>query len=316
MDGYLIALCASRALSEVFTMTVFRAGYQNTCLIGTLAATIAVSHALRLDADRMLNAIALAAPHMIGLRIHTGTDFKAGQTGMASATAVRCSLLAEQGFGANPAAVDEVARLVGADPDLIRDNDPQPLPLATKVYPCVGSVHTAVEAAAILSERSNERRLRELIVHADRKAFAGSSFDRPRDGNQARFSMTYTVATSWLEHGVTLADFSDQEVICSQRQEMIERVKLVPDDDYLQVPGQAISPAKVIAVYEDGSSDEQAISEALGFPGRRLDSDGYRRKFMDCTATALTPDTASDIFDAIGEYGLFAVLARPSLTTH
>jgi 2-methylcitrate dehydratase PrpD len=307
--GYLTALRAAMALTDVFSTQIFRAGFQNTCLIGTVTAAIGVARALRLHPSQILQAIALSAPHMMGLRAHTGTDFKAGQTGMAAATAVRCALWAEQGFTANPAALDEVARLVGADPAPLTQDNPQPLPMATKTYPCVGSTHAPIEAAILLAGRAGGRHLDKLVVHADRKAFAGAGFDQPHNGNQARFSMKYAVATAWLTQGVGIADFTDEMVLIGQRQQFLGRVELVHDDDFLQVTGQAVTPCQVVAVYADGSTDQESIPLALGFPGRRLDEAGYRRKFLACVSNIWPPDQAAATFDAIGERGLFATLA-------
>jgi 2-methylcitrate dehydratase PrpD len=69
--------------------------------VGPLGAAVAAGHILRLDADRLANAIGIAASRAGSILANAGSMTKSTHCGHASALGLESALLAERGFTAN-----------------------------------------------------------------------------------------------------------------------------------------------------------------------------------------------------------------------
>jgi 2-methylcitrate dehydratase PrpD len=117
--------------------------------------------------------------------------------------------------------------------------------------------------------------------------------DRPRNGQEARFSMQYCVAVAWLDGWPHLASFRDDRVTAEDARALVERVTL-------RAGSRAVE--RVVVHYADGTSDVETVREARGAPAHPLSVDDLAEKVARCVGDR--PAVLSDgILRQAGRFG-------------
>ena len=157
LGGLILGLMVIEGMSVVNFQRLYDQGLQPTHLLGGLGSVVALAYALELDPMAAENGLALMATQLLGLRGHTGTNYKGAQGGVVAASAVRSVLLAHAGLAGGTEAVDVILELAGVsreELDRISQSRPrQPVMVALKAFPTCGAAHTAVEATLLLRQR-------------------------------------------------------------------------------------------------------------------------------------------------------------------
>jgi 2-methylcitrate dehydratase PrpD len=254
-------------------------------------------------------AFSLVASQLIGLRAHTGSRYKAMQSGVAAAGAVRAVLLAIRGMEGGIRALDDVLSRLGADTntEVLGNDDLAPAFLGAKFIPTCGGVHTAVEATlAVRSQLDDgQRASATLAVRVPPRINRHMHFRVPANPDEARFSVAYCVAGAWVLGHVTPPMFTETAITDPRIVDVIPTLRLI--DDSTMAPNGDEAVAEATGSFGTVS---HRVDHRFGYP-RRVPADAdMRRKFVDCLSTALGAREADALYErARGERTLQALQA-------
>ena len=297
---------ATAALARGSHPELYRRGWHPTAVCGVVGAAVGSAAILGLDDERTRAAVTLSLLQAAGLRSAFGSGGKPLQVGMAAASGARAALLAREGASA-PAEVRagfEVA--YGAtwavpDPErpAIHEN-------WIKAYPCCLQTHSAIEAADMArlrySQKSGAKEELRVFVHA--VSLQAAPYGVPADSLQAKFSIPYTTAFSFLHGPPTVGDFRslDPEAL-----ELSGHIEVLPDLDV----------GESGATFDMQKWDPITASAALGSPARPMDEQALHAKVRALAGVslegALHPGTpASEVLGLLGHSGQARSQAAPN----
>jgi 2-methylcitrate dehydratase PrpD len=273
---------ATAALARASHPALYDAGRHPTAVCGTVGAAVAAGAVLGFGEEARDAAAALALVGSGGLLAAFGSDAKALQVGMATATGVHAALLAAG--GARPHRPERYAPALGVT--WARPGGEQAIDSNwIKAYPCCLQTHTAIEAA--LGVRPLDGPV-ELAVHP--LARAAATVDVPEDGLQAKFSLPYLVAFA-LERGAPgVDDFAGVAEVD------LARVTVAVD------PGLGEQEAVLSA----GGEEVARVTAALGSPERPMSAEQLAAKVHDLAGDRLdgvlddAERPASEVLEAAG----------------
>jgi 2-methylcitrate dehydratase PrpD len=282
MSAYAEGFEAMAALAGPSHPALYDAGRHPTAVCGAVGAAVAAGAVLGFGEEARAAASGLALLGAGGLLAAFGSDGKALQVGMATASGVQAALLAAGGARVHEDALERYAPGIGASWEEPR-GEPAVRTNWIKAYPCCLQTHTAIEAA--IAARSGDG---EAATSAARPSFDGpltlavhplaraaAPIDDPDDGLQAKFSLPYLVAFA-LERGAPgVDDFesADPEIrAAGARFEITSDASLGEQEAVLSAGGEEV--ARVTAALgspERPMSAEQLAAKVRSLAGDRLD---------------------------------------------
>ena len=306
VTAYLIGHETEVALARALNMAHYLQGFHATGTLGTFGAAATAARLLGLDVDATRNALGVAASASAGLRANVGTMTKPLHAGMAAMHGVLAATLAGQGWQAAPDALEQphlgyaASHMHGEQPryaDALESLGRSwaidtPIGQQVKPFPACGATHLSIEAATILRDRLGERvrGISEVSVGVPPLLIEILVYDEPTDGNQARFSLTYTVAAALLRGWLGPADFTPERVLDPAVRSLMRRVRYQTD------PAVADSTefAAIVRVrLDDGTELSERVDLALGKNGRPMSEAQLLDKFVACAGNGV-PDRATD----------------------
>jgi 2-methylcitrate dehydratase PrpD len=281
LEAYAAGFEAAGALARASHPRLYDGGWHPTAVCGAVGAATGAARLLDLDREQTESAQALALHRAGGMRAAFGTDAKAIGVGMAAAAGVHAARLAAAGAQVGLAALAEGGtgfeqvfggRWAVPDPEApaIRENWLKP-------YPCCLGTHSTIEA--ITDVRAQELEPPSpliVVVHPLERQAAWR--DEVQDGLQAKFSLPYLAAFTWLRGAPTNASFIELDVEASA---FAGRAVEVRTDSEL---GEWASQI------EAGGEQLARVEHALGSPQRPLDA---------ARAAAKIHDLAGDRLDGV-----------------
>ncbi|PMS29856.1 MmgE/PrpD family protein [Trinickia symbiotica] len=281
-------------------------GWHTMSTLGTLGAAAAAANLRGLDAVQTQHAVGIACSFAGGLLGNTGTMTKALHCGRAAHGGYLAAALAEQGFTAGADILEAEAGFIDALTD--RSVDRIDLPglggdwellrpgLAVKLYPCCSCTHLAIDGAIEIKGRhtfdpsSIERitcSVREECTHYLR-------FPNPRNGIEAKFSMTYTVAVALTRGKVTLEDFETTALDREDVAVLVPKVRMVACFDENEV-------GSIEVVLKDGQRFATRRAAPHGSPDDPPEWDDIIGKLRQSVArgTSCVPQQLEEFFVAI-----------------
>jgi 2-methylcitrate dehydratase PrpD len=281
--AYVIGIEISGKLGTVFGPHLGRAGFHPTPVLCTLGAAAAAGRVLGIDGDQMQIMLGLAATEASGLVRNFGTDTKPFHAGHAAQCGLQATLLAREGFTANPEALSDYLQLhkgpddaaalhvlttLGKDYDLITPG------LSIKKYPCCRFAHLPLDATFMLLERERFTAgdVATLTIRIQPGADDALIYKEPRTGLEGKFSMEYVLAASVLDRRLTLASFTDEMVMRPEVRALMKKVRT----EYKPEPG-----AEIIA--RGGGTEHRATATIVrGDPANPLTWDELLQKCYQC----------------------------------
>ncbi len=282
------------------------AGWHPTTLFGFIASAAMASKVMRLDEEKMINAIGLAYHQCggAGTGVGDGALAKRMGPGFAAKAGVTAALMAERGITGERSSLEGREGMGGLYNVYIRgDYNPEILTdglgkqylgvdIGDKPYPCCGFSHPFIDAA--LSLRKNHKinldDIKEIVALGGRSGYGLCQpleiKQAPRTIVDAQFSLPYTVATALVRGKVTLEDFTDENI---KRENILEVARKVTGklDDSLTRHG--VSPGGVTIVMNDGTEYSEFVEDFLGSVGNPMTFDNCAEKFRECALFALNP---------------------------
>lgn len=289
-------------------------GWHPTGILGPVAAAAAVARLLRLDEATARRALSIAASDASGLMANLGTMVKPWHCARCAGTGITAVRLAQAGMTANETALEHPQGLLNATSPKGRADLETPLSdlgerwqivaqgLNVKKYPTVGASQRCIDAAVELRGRHAPDPAAIVRVEASvsRKFTEVMPYHRPADTLQAKFSLEFAVACA-LAHGrVGLAELSDGVLRSAQVAGLMEKVEIVPSEDYDPAYLHAARLDWVKVHMADGRLfASEPVHRASGHATRPLSSDQLWAKFSDCLAHAGFAAGARALFDRL-----------------
>jgi 2-methylcitrate dehydratase PrpD len=234
--AYLAAAGAMSRLGIALGWQHYASGWHTTCTAGAPAAAVGAAIAMGLDLAGIRRALALAVPGAGGVQHAFGTQAKALQVGFAVDAGLRAARLAAAGASADPSAFDQWLELLGGDASRVSWNGPSiPGGLAVKLYPCCYALQRPITGARQLTGCADVSQISKVIARTSQATIRPLIHSRPRTGLEAKFSLEYGLAASFLDDYPGLGSFSDAAVNRQAAKSLSERVEVIasPDGDSL-----------------------------------------------------------------------------------
>ncbi|KRR02766.1 hypothetical protein CQ12_06725 [Bradyrhizobium jicamae] len=208
-------------------------GWHITSTCGIFGAAVACAKLLGLSADKIANAIGIAASQSAGNVENLPTAAKNVSVGNAARNGLFAALLAQQGYEAAPRAIEGPlgwARAMGDDPDLERllGGLGQTWEISKntyKPYPAGIVFHAVIDAC--LGLRGRIGRIDEIeLVTVQGSALLLARGDRPvRNERDARVSIHHCVACALLIGAAGVSEFARETVLAPNIAKFREKVR-------------------------------------------------------------------------------------------
>ena len=309
VTAYVAGLEIGAGLGRRMNPAHYAAGWHATATFGTLAATMAGTNLLRLDARRAANALGVAASSAAGVRKNFGSMAKPLHAGLAAINGVLAVQLAQSGFETDAEALDGSNGFI----DNFRGDAAMPVfewsgPLeiaasgvGIKRYPCCGCTHSALDAVLALRAEHRIDPAQVASVHCTMNSLVPDILvhHRPTTPAQAKFSMEYCLAVALLDGACGLDQFGPARVSASDVQDLLRQVSTSVDPALVYRNG--VYPGTISVTMKDGRVFETSREEALGHPDFPLAIGDLRQKFMECAGRALAQRRAEAAFALLAD---------------
>lgn len=281
-------------------------GYHPTCAIGTFGSTVAAARLLELDAEQFNTAIGVAASLYSGSTSNFGTMTKPYHAGLANENGIKAATLAERGFDANTAVLNETS---GPWPKVFDQYDLGPLTddlgeywytgagIDIKRYPSCGCTHCGIPAALSIREQLGpEEVIDEIAVYSVKGAYESLQYHDPDTPLEGKFSMPYCVTTALLDGELTLDHFTQSAI---NREDVGRLIDVTTFEVREELSGSGYVdggfPATVVVKTQSGRKLEETVRPDSSTTISWSDLD---RKFKVCASHIISePDAAAVLED-------------------
>ena len=280
-------------------------GFHSTGMAGTLACAAAGARLYGLNAQGIEDAIALATTMTGGLLSYGDSRpaIKPLNPGKAAENGIFAAMLANEGVqgptealeGQNGwfhAVTDEVHKeyLKGSDHLLLHD-------CYFKLYPSCRHTHCGIDAAVALHGRVKADEIEEVRVHIYPNAIKLAGIKIPKDQDETKFSIQYTLACALLNGSYGIADM-DPPKLTEDVLKLIEKTKLISDPS-MEDRTKGIRGTKVEVILKDGSHKEETVLVPKGDPEKPLTRADIIDKLRVCAQGQADEDTLMKLVKAI-----------------
>lgn len=280
-------------------------GFHSTGVAGTLACAAACARLYGSGAQGIEDAIALATTMTGGLLSYGDSRpaIKPLNPGKAAENGVFAAMLANEGVqgpaesleGQNGwfhAVTDEVheAFLKSSDHLLLHD-------CYFKLYPSCRHTHCGIDAAVVLHGRVEPSLIKSVNVHIYPNAIKLAGIKIPKDQDETKFSIQYTLACALLQGSYGIADM-DPPKLTEDVLGLIEKTSLIPDAT-MEDRARGIRGTRVEVIMKDGRREEETILVPKGDPEKPLTRDDIIDKLSVCAQGQATEETIMKLVEAI-----------------
>lgn len=280
-------------------------GFHSTGMAGTLACAAACARLYHLDAQGIEDAIALATTMTGGLLSYGDSRpaIKPLNPGKAAENGVFSAMLAAEGVqgptesleGQNGwfhAVTDEVHEeyLKGSNHLLLHD-------CYFKLYPSCRHTHCGIDAAAALHKHVKAEEIEKVNVYIYPNAIKLAGIKIPKDQDETKFSIQYTLACGLLFGSYGIADM-DPPRLTPDVLDLIEKTELIPDE-MMEDRSKGIRGTRVEVVLKDGSRYEETVTVPKGDPEKPLTRDDIIDKLRTCAKGQADEKTLMRLVQAI-----------------
>ncbi len=309
LDAYIVGVETATRIARGVNFHHYEKGWHPTATLGIFGAVAACGRLLGLSADALAYGLATAASFSAGVKANFGTQTKPLHAGFASRNGLFAALLAEQGVEAareafeHPQGFLEVFNGAGNyDAARMLEGWGEPLDLlapgiSIKKYPCVYSVHGAIDAAIELRRRENLNAddIESATVRMHRRRLLPHVRNPATSALNAKFSMPYAVARGLVNGAVTLDHFEDAALHDPQVTRVMALIGIEEHADDSNDYG-----AEIRVVLKSGVQHVASVASPLGRgPEAPLPDGMLRAKYADCAGHALTGAGIDASFDML-----------------
>jgi 2-methylcitrate dehydratase PrpD len=297
--------------------TALSSGWHPTTLLGHFGATVTAGRIMRLDEDRMVNALGLAYHQAggAGSGVSDGALAKRMGPGFAARAGVTAALMAERGITGERDPLEGKTGLfniyMGGDYDckiLTADLGKryEGVNIGDKPYPCCGLIHACIDAVLALKSRYKieVEKIDEIIAYGGHSVYDLSQpvevKRRPRTIIDAQFSVPWVVATAVAKGKVTVDDFTDEAI---KRQEILKIAQKVSGRLVPEMDRHGVGPGGIIINMKSGEEYREEVEYCLGSAERPMSLNDITKKFRECAAFSKKPlpdATVDKVIEMVG----------------
>ena len=293
-QGWLVGYELIIKLGQALSYDHYYKGWHSANTIGVIGTAAAVSKVLKLNADQMANAISIATSFSSGLKQQFGTDIKAFHVGFASQAGVQSALLAKNGGTANQD-IWNIERgfieLYGSKFSKKLNNNFKrsdlgnaiiKFPNFIKFWPVCSYSQRVIQGGLILNKKIFiKKNIKSITIEFPEPWFRVSKFHIPKNSTEARFSLSYCLATALINGKFDLSSLNISKNKKSLN--MVKKIKLVT----YKVPNNFEDydpkyPDIIKVIMNDGSILIEKISHIKGGKNNPLKDEDIDNKFLMC----------------------------------
>lgn len=309
VDAYIIGVEAATRIARGLNFQHYEKGWHPTATLGIFGAAVAAAALMELPEAQIAHAISISASLASGVKANFGTATKPMHAGLSARNGLFAALLAARGVVGAPLALEhpqgflEVFNGPGNhQAERMLSDWAAPLDLlapgiSIKKYPCVYSVHGAIDAAILLhdSARHSPDAIADVLVRMHPRRLLPHVRNPATSALNAKFSLPYAVARGLVNGAVTLAHFEDDALQDAAVMRVADLIRMEAHDDDANDYG-----AEVIVTLADGQVLRQVVAAPLGRgPESPLPPEMLRAKVLDCASASLHPEGAARVFDLL-----------------
>ncbi len=278
------------------------AGWHLTPLYGFISAAGVAGRLLKLDEDRLVNALGIAYHQCSGNGqcVNEGALTKRMGPGFAARGGIVAALMAEKGItGARYCIEGELGIF-----NLYHKGEYDPAPLtadlgtrfnglnvAMKPYPCCKGTHDYVDLAISMLDKYKIKAgdIQNITVFCeDDTNFLVHPLEkrsRPENPVDSQFSIPWAIAAVFARGKAGVADFTEEAIHSPDILEISAKIKVVKDDSLERTRGMA--PAKIGVTTKQGQTYVEETEATPDGVEKTLPFKAYERKFKDCASYSI-----------------------------
>jgi 2-methylcitrate dehydratase PrpD len=286
--------------------------WHSTGTVGTFGAAAAAGGLLGLDRGAFAHALATSATFAAGLQQAFRMDSmsKPLHAGRAAEAGLVAAQLARRGVTGSLDVLDGEAgfgRAMGGGPDwssigATLGKDFHITRLTFKNHIGCGHTFAAIDGALELKRLHGleARDIRSVHVATYRPALDIACYARPTTANEARFSLTYVVATALAHGSVRLAAYEPDRLADEATRSLMERIRVAVDPELdAAFPGQRA--ARIVIETRDGRRFEHLQPNRKGDPEEPLGDSELEDKFLELAGPVLGASAAAGFVKRLWE---------------
>jgi len=297
--------------------SLIESGWHPTALYGYLGAAAMAGRIMKLDQERMANAIGIAYHQCAGNSqcVNDGALTKRMGPGLAAKGGITAALMAERGItGAKNILEGEYglfAQYQGGDYDakILTENLGKRFEganIGDKPYPCCGFSHPFIDAVLLLKSKHDIEadRIQSITAYGGESAYEICAPPEvkctPRNTVDAQFSIPWAIATALVKGSVGVEDFTEEAIKRKDVLKVSQKVSGVLDPEMSR---HGVGPGRLKIVMEDGREYTEEVEHCLGSIERSMTFEDCAAKFRECAAGSIKPltdDTVSTVIELIG----------------
>jgi 2-methylcitrate dehydratase PrpD len=297
MLAYHLGVEVECKIAEAINPRHYQSGFHATATCGTFAAAAAASRLMRLDEDTTARALSIAGSQSAGLRENFGTMTKPFHAGRSSESGVVAAEFAALGWTAADNILEAPRGFFSAagggyDAKAIMGKLGAPWTFASpgvsiKPHPSGSLTHPGMTEMLrlIRAHDIKPEEVKHVRVGTNSNMPNALIHHRPRNELQAKFSMEFCMAILLLERRAGLSELTDEIVLRTDVQRMIEKVDFVVDER-----AEAAGFHKMTTYIDIDLADGRRISGMADFgkgsPDQPMSYDEVAEKFRDCATFA------------------------------
>ena len=304
--GYEVYIRISKAIMP----SHLRRGFNGTGTVGSIAAAVAAAKALKLGAEQIHAAMGLAATSASGLieLNETGQAMKPINPANAAYRGVLCALMAQAGAVGPDAPLDGKKGFFRAFADEVRLEEIteglgaefQMDSAYIKLYPACRHMHAMIDCAAAIRERENFSLsdIREIALYTYPMSDELTGvIKHPKNGAEAKFSLTYATAVALVTGGYSLDDLTDEAEKEAEIRNLIDKMEIVVDPT-LENRGAMLRGAQLEVTLNSGENLSAYIEVPKGEKRSPVGPADMRRKLDTCAGKLLSDEQRENVFQA------------------
>jgi 2-methylcitrate dehydratase PrpD len=289
--------------------SLINSGWHPTPLYGYLGAAAMAAKIIRLDPEKMLNALGIAYHQCAGnsQAVNDGALTKRLGPGLAARGGITAALMAEKGI---TGAKNILEGQYGIFNQYQRGDYSRQILLSNlgkrfenvnigdKPYPNCGFTHAFIDAVFNLKSRYDIKPQHIKYIYAyggdpayglcippDVKRF-------PRNSVDAQFSLPWAIAVALVKGKVTLDDFTEEAI---KSEEILAVSQKVTGQLDPALSRHGVGPGRVTLLMEDGTSYTEEVEHCLGSVERPMTFEDCASKFRECAPNSVNPPDNSKI---------------------
>jgi 2-methylcitrate dehydratase PrpD len=313
LEAYLTGFEVECKMAEAINPTHYQNGFHSSGTFGTFGAMIGAAKLLRLNAETLGNALAIASSMSSGIRLNFGTMTKPLHVGRAAQNGVIAAELAAAGHTGGKDALDspwgffrvftlgagfdanQIVGALGNPPSIVSPG------VSLKPYPCGSLGHPSMDAMLklVLTHDVKPEQVKAVRFRAGSNILNPLRYQIARTELEAKFCPAFMMSSLLLRRKAGIHEFTDEFVQSAPVQEMMRKVTTIRDHT-IEARGFDKMRSTIEVDLADGRTlVEDADERYRGGPDKPFTREELRGKFTDCASLVLQPDAIGATLDRL-----------------